>query len=116
MLGFWRYYPREVARMAKKLQASEAGQALSRLGAAKGGEARAAKLTKEQRSDIARKAVQARWAKQKGYAPIVLSPGASVPATGQLPEAKYKGFLSLMDMELPCYVLDNDQRVIGRTA
>jgi general stress protein YciG len=34
--------------------------------ARKGGKARAKKLTPEQRSEIARKAVQARWAKQKG--------------------------------------------------
>ena len=33
-----------------------------------------------------------------------------------LPVAKYKGFLNLMDLEIPCYVLDNGQRVIGRTA
>jgi hypothetical protein len=33
-----------------------------------------------------------------------------------LPVAKHKGFLNLMDIEIPCYVLDNGQRVIGRTA
>ena len=38
--------------------------ALGRLGAQKGGRARAKKLTPEQRSEIARKAVQARWAKK----------------------------------------------------
>jgi len=38
--------------------------ALGRLGAQKGGRARAEKLTPEQRSEIARKAVQARWAKK----------------------------------------------------
>jgi len=35
--------------------------ALSRLGASKGGKARAAKLTPEERREIARKAAQARW-------------------------------------------------------
>ena len=39
--------------------------ALSKLGAAKGGRARSAKLTPEQRREIARKAAQARWAKKK---------------------------------------------------
>jgi hypothetical protein len=43
--------------------------ALSKLGAGIGGLARAAKLTAEQRRDIARKAAQARWAKAKGEAP-----------------------------------------------
>ena len=35
--------------------------ALGRLGGVKGGPARAAKLSKQQRSDIAKKAAQARW-------------------------------------------------------
>ena len=38
-----------------------AAVALGRLGGKKGGKARAAKLTKEQRSEIARKAARARW-------------------------------------------------------
>ncbi len=36
---------------------------LGRLGGKKGGKARAAKLTAEERSEIARKAARARWAK-----------------------------------------------------
>jgi hypothetical protein len=40
-----------------------AAVALGRLGGKKGGPARAAKLTKEQRSESARKAAQARWKK-----------------------------------------------------
>jgi len=42
-----------------------AAVALGKLGASKGGKARAAKLTKEQRSAIAKKAAQARWAKRR---------------------------------------------------
>ena len=38
-----------------------AAVALGRLGGRKGGKARAAKLTAEQRSEIARRAAQARW-------------------------------------------------------
>lgn len=38
-------------------------KALGRLGGLKGGKARAEKLTTEQRSEIARKAAQARWNK-----------------------------------------------------
>jgi len=37
--------------------------ALGRLGGQKGGKARADKLTKEQRSEIAKKAAKARWSK-----------------------------------------------------
>lgn len=103
--------------MAGTDKASKAGKALSKLGAAKGGDARALKLTGEQRSDIARRAVQARWAKVKGYQTIVLVPEESSPATSQvLPKAEYKGFLNLMDLDIPCYVLDTEQRVVGRTA
>lgn len=39
-------------------------QALGRLGGLKGGKARAAKLTPEQRAEIARRAAAARWAKK----------------------------------------------------
>ncbi|HEY6189590.1 MAG TPA: P63C domain-containing protein [Pyrinomonadaceae bacterium] len=81
----------------------------------KGGEARAHSLTAERRREIARKAVQTRWAKEKGY---------ELPADDEngsrelesLPVAKWKGVLDIMGKELPCYVLDNEQRVIGRVA
>ena len=42
-----------------------AAVALGRLGGRKGGKARAAKLTPEERSEIARKAAKARWAKKR---------------------------------------------------
>jgi hypothetical protein len=47
--------------MAKKKNAHAV--ALGKMGGSKGGKIRAAKLTAEQRSEIARKAVLARWAK-----------------------------------------------------
>ena len=52
--------------MIKKKSAAKkhpAAVALGRLGGLKGGPARAEKLTAEERSESARKAVQARWAK-----------------------------------------------------
>jgi hypothetical protein len=50
-----------------------AAVALGRKGGKKGGPARAAKLTPEQRSESARKAVQARWARgREGSDSIVL--------------------------------------------
>jgi len=42
--------------------------ALGRLGGLKGGKARTAILTAEQRRELARKAVNARWAKARGKA------------------------------------------------
>ena len=44
---------------------NQAAVALGKLGASKGGKARAKKLTKERKSEIARKAAQARWAKKR---------------------------------------------------
>lgn len=46
----------------KKSEKNPAAVALGRLGGLKGGKARAAKLTPEQRSEVARKAAKARWA------------------------------------------------------
>lgn len=47
-------------------RATKAGKALSKLGASKGGEARAVKLSPERRREIAQAAVRARWAKKRG--------------------------------------------------
>ncbi len=44
---------------------NKAAQELGRLGGLKGGAARAQKLTAEERSEIAKKAAQARWANRK---------------------------------------------------
>jgi len=48
---------------------SDAARQLSRLGASKGGKARAQRLTAEERASIASKAANARWAKARGDAP-----------------------------------------------
>lgn len=69
--------PRDVNQLAKSIVDQATGQtpglekgdegknaaavALGRLGGLKGGKARAAKMTAEQRSEIARKAAQKRW-------------------------------------------------------
>lgn len=74
--------------------------------AAKGGKARAKKLTPERRKEIAQKANKKRWENAK----------KKKESAGLLPVAKYKGFLNIMEMDIPCYVLDNGQRVIGRVA
>jgi hypothetical protein len=71
-------------RSAKKK--NPAAVALGRKGGKKGGPARAAKLTPGQRSESARKAVQARWAKAnatavKGTRIEVKSPTTSVADT-----------------------------------
>jgi hypothetical protein len=57
-----------IGRMARRKNPHAV--ALSKLGASKGGQARAAKLTEQQRRAIAKKAAQARWAKKAGAPPV----------------------------------------------
>ena len=52
----------------KQSKKNPAAVALSKLGASKGGNARAAKLSPKERSRIAKLAVEARWAKYRGEA------------------------------------------------
>jgi hypothetical protein len=105
----------------------EAARAFARLGGLKGGKARAAALSPEKRHEIARQAATARWAKtnektelgtqQKDKEAVIDYLPPEAPLQGGLPVAKYKGFLNLLDIEIPCYVLDpTGQRVVGRTA
>jgi hypothetical protein len=60
---------------------------------AKGGYARAASMTPEERKAIARKAAEARW-------------------TAHLPEAYYEGELDLASAKLSCAVLEDERRII----
>jgi len=67
--------------MTVNAKKNPAAVALGRKGGKKGGPARAAKLTPEQRSESARKAVQSRWSKAKGGKDSVTSAvGASKKA------------------------------------
>lgn len=77
--------------------------------ASKGGRARAASLSSKERTEIARKAALARWGSQDNE---------DIPEeiVKNLPVAAYRGVLNLVGPEIPCYVLDNGQRVIGRTS
>jgi len=78
--------------------ASESARVLGARGAAKGGRARAEKLTPEERSKIAREAAEARWAAE-----------ANIPcATHGAPDLPLK----VGDVELPCYVLADGRRML----
>jgi len=115
--------------MTKDANTNEAAKELGRRGGLKGGKARAAKLTQEERSNMARKAVQARWAKvragkprgssidsleaNESFKPEILTDDKAIPV------ANYKGVLDLREfggLEIPCYVLEGGLRVIGRTS
>lgn len=80
--------------------------------AQKGGKARAAKLSPERRSEIARSASLERWAQRKVEQKIK----SDLAASGSLPEAKYKGVLPIGENGIPAYVLETGERVIGRTS
>ena len=75
--------------VAEEFGSSEAGKM--------GGKARAEKLSKEQRQLIARQAAAARW-------------GNDAPL-----RATHEGILRIgTDIELPCYVLEDETRVLAR--
>lgn len=63
-------------------------------GKAKGGYARAAKLTPEERKTIAQKAARERW------------------GSSNLPRETHRGVLKIGDKKIPCAVLDNGIRVL----
>jgi hypothetical protein len=94
---------------------------LSKLGASKGGRARASVLTATERQEMARSAVAARWRKAKGpdYLPPVV---ASEPTSAQMPPvpsgkvrvglySMFKGALDVGDLKLECHVLNDGRRV-----
>lgn len=65
-------------------------------GRAKGGKARASKMTAEQRKASAMKAVEAKKHKAK------------------LPKVTHEGELKILDVVIPCYVLDTGERVLSQ--
>jgi hypothetical protein len=77
---------------------SEAAKELGKLGASKGGEARAQKLSPERRREIARAAIEARWAKA-GKEP--------------LPRATHSGTLTIGDVAFDVAVLEDGTRVVS---
>src|SRR5437899_145312 len=70
------------------------GSALAQLGAAKGGQSRAAKLSPEDRQAIAREAAEARW------------------GSAGVPRATHTGSLEIGGRELSCAVLENGKRLL----
>lgn len=83
---------------------NEAAKTLSSLGAKRGGEARASSLTPERRSEIARKAVLARWDRLR--------------SDDSLPRAAYGSPdrpLKIGNLEIQAYVLDDEKRVLVQT-
>lgn len=101
--------------MAKKpTKLNKAAQELSRLGAKKGGHARANTTTPEQRSEIARSAAAARWGKGKDAQPETEKrPAAEVMTISaeSPPHSLLRGTLPLAGVDMECHVLSDGRRV-----
>ncbi len=87
-------------------KASKAARALAKLGASKGGKARAAALTPEERQAIASDASMARWAREK----VQSGQEKILKATHGSPDRP----LRIGSIAIPCFVLENGQRVISQ--
>jgi len=89
-----------------------------------GGLARANNLSPERRAEIAREAAKLRWRSQK--ARDVENAATSLEAveieqdnlepSPTMPVARWRGALNLVGVDVPCYVLDDGQKIIGRTS
>lgn len=111
-----------------KQDATEHAKALSTLGAAKGGRARAASLTPEQLKTSGRNAVLVRWRKagKSPSAPIVVDDGVAPGDLGdqflpegtlaETPRALFSGVLQLGTHEIPCHVLNDRRHVLHQRA
>src|SRR5206468_58954 len=79
--------------MSKK-EISKAAKTLSKLGSSKGGSARAAKMTSEQRSAVGSRGADARWG---------------------IPQAEHIGDIHIGDMHFPCSVLSDGTRILTQS-
>lgn len=86
----------------------------------KGGRARASVLTPEERSEIARRAVRARWAKAGKPNPpepdAPPEPASDDPAEAkpEIPYSAYQGTLTLGNVAIECHVLNDGRRVLAQ--
>lgn len=103
--------------MTKKADQSEAARELGKLGAKKGGKARASVLTAEERSEIARAAAAKRWEKagKPPKTPKLAAKKTGVAASTDLPFSQLHGTLQMGNVELSCHVLNDGRRVLSQT-
>ena len=94
---------------------------LAKLGASKGGKARASVLTPEERSAIARKAVRTRWALAKGESltneeeeQVVPPLRQALPAGPLQRISHFHGSVAFGAISVPCHVLNDGSRVIAQ--
>jgi hypothetical protein len=97
--------------MAEEKKASSAARELGRLGAKKGGRARARSLSPAERSEIARRAVRARWAKSGKVFPTPVRGTAPVE---EVPRSVFRGPLTIGSAGFEGHVLSDGRRVLGQ--
>ena len=86
-------------------------------GRARGGRARANAMTPDERTESARKAARARWDAVREETQD--HPDFSediLPAAPDMPVARWRGMLNIVGMDVPCYVLETGEKIIGRTS
>lgn len=105
---------------------SKHAKALAKMGAAKGGKARASVLTPEERREISQKAIRTRWAKAKGIEPEEVGqvsealrqnvPEMTTTTTDGNQErvSHFYGEVFFGSISVPCHVLNDGSRVIAQ--
>lgn len=85
-----------------------------------GGAARAARLSPERRKEIGQAGAAARWKPPSTIlemsAPELDDIDDQLEPTADLPIARWRGKLELVGVDVPCYVLEDGQKIIGRTS
>lgn len=108
--------------MHKNNHLSAAARKLAKLGARKGGLARAQALTPERRREIARRAIAARWQKAGKSQVLQAEVGETAqpapikrPGNGNgLPRSVSRGLLTIGQTKIECHVLNDGRRVLTR--
>ena len=103
--------------MTDSALSSTAARKLSKLGAAKGGNARASVLTPEERKEIGRRAIAVRWAKAGKVVTFEVKDDPDLPSEAtteedRLPFSMLRGQLKIGNVELECHVLSDGRRVL----
>jgi hypothetical protein len=98
----------------EEVNLSAAAKTLSQRGARKGGRARANVLTPDERSTIARRAVQARWEKAGKVVQDPEPPELDEPMDPNDPGlySMFRGTLTIGDVTFECHVLSDRRRVL----
>jgi len=102
--------------MGAIMASHNSAKAFSKLGASKGGKARANVLSSTERTDIARHAALRRWGREpdvsienaEGQITVIDAKATDIP---ELPYSMFPGTLQLGNISLECHVLSNYKRV-----